>query len=534
MDINKIKFTRYEVNILLLVCLAQFITSADNVATVLLIKDIMFFFKVDITLGQVVTSSYAITSASLMLVSGLLGYFFSWKRIFQVGLLFCIVGEFFALVLTDFSLFLMLSRVIFGIGGALILPSCLALLSTQIQPKNRTMAFSIWGTSIALVVAIFPVILTLLNTILGWRTGFGFLGCLAFLVICLSSTIAQSKPVKCIKQFDIIGTLIIVSIIAFLLIAVSFTPYLGFLAPKRTIEFFGFNSASLGISVPMLLTVTSLLLAIFYRYWFRHTEKENKYYSILPKVFINKEALAGLYILSFLYIIYGGVLFIIVSYISLSHYSTMQLSIVIAAFAGAMFISSVMVASKARHVSIKNLNTFALLLLSVSTFYLAYSIGYSNAIMTMLIINTSIIGVACGILSSKSNIAVNIAVGPKYIEQSSGAQVCAKNIGYVFGVAILGGLLSHIANTQLTSLLLQSNSFAIIDDLSGKLNFISNSQLSVLISQFKLSVPNNILVLNDAIRIKTLQETLYVASFLSLLSIAIGRSVKNEECNTEN
>jgi len=323
MDINKIKFTRYEVNILLFVCLAQFITSADNVATVLLIKDIMFFFKVDITLGQVITSSYAISSASLMLVSGLLGYFFSWKRIFQVGLLFCIVGEFFALILTDFSLFLMLSRVIFGIGGALILPSCLALLSTQIQPKNRTMAFSIWGTSIALVVAIFPIFLTLLNTILGWRTGFGFLGCLAFLVLCLSSAITQSKPAKCIKQFDVIGTLIIVSIIAFLLIAVSFTPYLGFLTPKRAINFLGFNSTSLGMSVPMLLIVTSLLLAIFYRFWFQHTEKENKYYSILPKIFLNKEALAGLYILLFLYIIYGGVLFIIVSYISLSHYSTM-------------------------------------------------------------------------------------------------------------------------------------------------------------------------------------------------------------------
>ncbi|TOO51484.1 hypothetical protein, partial [Vibrio parahaemolyticus] len=73
----------HEVYLLLCVCLAQVITSADNITTALSIKEIMSFFDVDLSVGQMIASLYSVICASLMIISGVLGYFFNWKKIFQ-------------------------------------------------------------------------------------------------------------------------------------------------------------------------------------------------------------------------------------------------------------------------------------------------------------------------------------------------------------------------------------------------------------------------------------------------------------------
>jgi len=256
---NQINFKTEELMILLCACLAQFVASADNMSTALLIKEIMAFFDINLSLGQVVTASYSIVSASLMLVSGLLGYYFSWKKVFQAGLTFCVLGEVLVLFVHDVWLFIILSRGVVGLGAALILPSCIALITTQVQRNNRVMTFSIWGTSVALVIAVYPTVLTILNNLSGWRAGFTFLGLVAAFVLLLSMKLPDTPPVRSKKRIDKLGTVYIVFAIGFLLTAMTFAPSLGFFEPKKDVLILGVNLSRFGIAIPMQLVFLASL-----------------------------------------------------------------------------------------------------------------------------------------------------------------------------------------------------------------------------------------------------------------------------------
>lgn len=523
---NQINFKTEELMILLCACLAQFVASADNMSTALLIKEIMAFFDINLSLGQVVTASYSIVSASLMLVSGLLGYYFSWKKVFQAGLTFCVLGEVLVLFVHDVWLFIILSRGVVGLGAALILPSCIALITTQVQRNNRVMTFSIWGTSVALVIAVYPTVLTILNNLSGWRAGFTFLGLVAAFVLLLSMKLPDTPPVRSKKRIDKLGTVYIVFAIGFLLTAMTFAPSLGFFEPKKDVLILGVNLSRFGIAIPMQLV---FLASLFFFAFILKNKSNNKghIHAVIPSSFLKIEVLAGLYILLLLYVIYGGILFSLISYISLGSYSKVDLATAVTSFAVTMFTTSVIVAFKGKDLSIKKLNTMGLLLLVCSMSLLALTIQPRTSIGT-IVFCVSLIGCACGMIATKSNVAVNCAVGAQYAEQSSGAQVSAKNIGYVIGVALFGWMLTVVAQYELSNTMSSLSQSIDIIGLHDSLNFMSNEQLNETLIKYGIEPIKTFNQINNTARASALKQALFIGSAICFFSIPIGRSVVNE------
>ncbi|EGU46559.1 transmembrane efflux protein [Vibrio orientalis CIP 102891 = ATCC 33934] len=271
---NNVRFTAKEIKILICVCLAQFVSSADNVTTALLIKDIMSFFNVNLSLGQVVTSSYSVVSASLMLVSGLMGYFFSWRSLFRTGLFLCFMGEVSALIFEDFWSFILFSRGLMGTGAALILPSSIALLTKEIQSHNRSMAFSIWGTSVALVVSIYPIILTTIYHLAGWKAGFALLSIIAIIVALLSSWLPYCSPIVSEKRFDYIEAVMSIVVIASILTAIAAAPSFGFFTNKVVQSKESSVVYTFSLPLPALLMITSLSLCLIYLLFKNKTKKK--------------------------------------------------------------------------------------------------------------------------------------------------------------------------------------------------------------------------------------------------------------------
>ncbi|HEY6747970.1 MAG TPA: DHA2 family efflux MFS transporter permease subunit [Mycobacteriales bacterium] len=93
---------------------------------------------------QWVLTGYLVTVASLLLLAGALADHFGRRRILVVGLLLMLVASL-ACALAPTAQALIAARLIQGAGGALVVPSSLALLNGTLRSSDRARGIGIWA-----------------------------------------------------------------------------------------------------------------------------------------------------------------------------------------------------------------------------------------------------------------------------------------------------------------------------------------------------------------------------------------------------
>ena len=125
-----------------------------------------------LTTLQWLIDGYALVFASLLLGAGTLGDRFGVKSTFMCGLL-VFTGASALCGIAPSMEALQISRIVQGIGAALLLPNSLAALNhTFVDPLRRSKAVAAWASAGALGVALGPVLGGLLVQTLGWRSIF--------------------------------------------------------------------------------------------------------------------------------------------------------------------------------------------------------------------------------------------------------------------------------------------------------------------------------------------------------------------------
>ncbi len=117
---------------------------------------------------QWVVEAYSLFLAALILVGGSLGDHFGRKRIFTIGILLFTVAS----VLCGLApnvVFLIVMRAIQGIGGALLVPGSLAIISASFDSKQRGRAIGTWSGFTAITSVIGPVLGGALVQYASWR-----------------------------------------------------------------------------------------------------------------------------------------------------------------------------------------------------------------------------------------------------------------------------------------------------------------------------------------------------------------------------
>jgi len=106
-----------------------------------------------------------------MLTVGRFGDLYGRKRPFAMGLVLFMAASLFAGASVNPAM-LIGSRLVQGLGAAMVLPSTLSTLNAMFQGLERGIAFAIWGSTIGGMAAVGPLVGGWLATDVSWRWAF--------------------------------------------------------------------------------------------------------------------------------------------------------------------------------------------------------------------------------------------------------------------------------------------------------------------------------------------------------------------------
>lgn len=246
--------------------------------------------KLDATITQVqwVIEIYSLFLAALILVGGALGDRFGRKLIYGTGIaLFATASIMCGLSQSVHQLIAF--RALQGVGGALLIPGSLAIISAYFGPAERGKAIGTWGAFSAITTAVGPVLGGWLIEHVSWRWIFFINVPIAVAVLAiLAARVPESKGDAHDREVDFTG-------------AALATLGLG------GIVFGLIESANLGFGSPVVigsLVLGALLLAAFVRI------EKNSHNPMIPLALFSSRTFTGANVVTlFLYGALGAVFF---------------------------------------------------------------------------------------------------------------------------------------------------------------------------------------------------------------------------------
>jgi MFS family permease len=125
-------------------------------------------FHTGIAALQWVMTSYILTLAAFLLIGGSLGDRFGRRKVYLLGVVWFALASA-ACGFAPNADFLIITRVLQGIGGALLTPGSLAILESSFRPADRARAIGAWSGLGGVAVAAGPLIGGYLISAASWR-----------------------------------------------------------------------------------------------------------------------------------------------------------------------------------------------------------------------------------------------------------------------------------------------------------------------------------------------------------------------------
>ena len=196
--------------VLVVVCFAQFMVILDATIVNVALPSIETGLSLSASNLRWVINAYSLTLGGLLLLGGRAGDILGRKRIFMVGLVLFSTASL-ANGLATSSLVLILGRAVQGVGGALIVPAVLSIITTNFTTAlDREKAVAAWSAITATGGAVGLLLGGVLTSALSWRWIFlvnvpvGILVMLATMRIVPESRAPDSK-----RAFDAAGAALV-------------------------------------------------------------------------------------------------------------------------------------------------------------------------------------------------------------------------------------------------------------------------------------------------------------------------------------
>jgi EmrB/QacA subfamily drug resistance transporter len=139
------------------VATAMFMAQLDNLVVTSALPSIQKSLHAGLSGLQWTISAYTLTFAVLLLSGATLGDRFGRKRLFGIGLTVFTLGSVGSALAPDIGA-LIGFRALQGLGGAIMVPLTLTLLSAAVRPERRGLAIGGWGALAGVAIAAGPVV----------------------------------------------------------------------------------------------------------------------------------------------------------------------------------------------------------------------------------------------------------------------------------------------------------------------------------------------------------------------------------------
>src|SRR6476620_5810335 len=140
-----------------IVSVALFMVVLDNLVVTTALPSIRADLGGGLQALEWTVNAYTLTFAVLLLTGAALGDRFGRRRLFVIGLGIFTLGSA-AAALAPSSQVLILARALQGVGGAIVTPLTLTILSACVPLERRALALGAWGGVGGLAVAVGPVV----------------------------------------------------------------------------------------------------------------------------------------------------------------------------------------------------------------------------------------------------------------------------------------------------------------------------------------------------------------------------------------
>lgn len=413
---------------LVTLCTVLFLTFLDNTIVSVTLADIQTTLHEGVTQLQWVVNGYALAFASLMLAGGWLGDQYGRKRVMLGGVaVFCVGSVVCALAPNAGTL--IGGRVVMGIGAAASEPGTLSILR-QIYPdaRSRARALGAWAAVSGFALAMGPVVGGTIVGISGWREVFWFnlaFGALIFVAAVL--TLEESAdPVR--SRLDWPGLVAGVLGLALLIFAVIQG------------ELSGYGSAG----VLAMFVVGALSLAAFVVIELRsdHPVLDVRFFRVPTFTGATFAAFAtyfGVFAIFFFTALYLQVIAGFSGYRTAAQFGAMTLAMIVAAA-----VSGPWVARVGPRIPLVLGCLFAGAGMLVTNAILAPNVGFAPLALALVLV-----GIGFGLAVVPVTSSVLTVVPARRSGMAASAANTSRELGAVFGVAILGSVINAQLSSQL-------------------------------------------------------------------------------------
>ena len=244
---------------LVFISIAVALIIVDSTIVNVAIPSIVDELGITSTQVQWVQESYTLVFASLLLVFGTLADRFGRRRVLIIGVVIFALASILA-ALSPSGELLIASRLVQGVGGAMILPSSLSMINSTFRGKERAVAFAVWGSTIGGMAAVGPLLGGWLTTYFSWRWAFGInIPLSVIIVIGVLAFALESREHGAPRRVDIVGAALSVVLFASLVFGLIEGRTFGWFFSDTPPSFWSF-----GVSpIPFVFALTLVSLAAF-------------------------------------------------------------------------------------------------------------------------------------------------------------------------------------------------------------------------------------------------------------------------------
>jgi EmrB/QacA subfamily drug resistance transporter len=389
---------------------------------------------------QWVQESYVLVFASMLLVWGSIADRFGRRRILLIGIAIFVFASIWAGLATN-DVTLILARIEQGIGGAMVLPTTLALVNSNFQGKERGIAFAVWGSTIGGMVAIGPVLGGWLATDFNWRWAF-FINIPLGLIILVGLLlfVKESKSEHVVGRIDYVGAAISMVMFSTLVFGLIEGRNFGWwnINTTRRFEIFGYKWPTEGISVVPIALAVSLIAFIAFFMWTNKRVAEEK--SVLLDFSLFKIASFRNGSIAALIISMGefGLIFALPLWLqNIMGLDAVSSGLVLLWLAGGAFLASAVGGALNGKLSPVNAIRLGVLLEVIGVAGIAFFATTVNGWVGIAPF-LAIYGVGVGFATAQLTSVIMVDIKDDKAGQASGMQSTVRQIGSALGIAVLG------------------------------------------------------------------------------------------------